>query len=98
MAHEVAAELGLQSCAPDAGASGWEEPLRRLVGWTREFEGERPARTVHRLKQWLGYAARFGGFAGFDSVKRAESAEELFACLRAAGGTELSGRTGRVLR
>ena len=60
---------------------GTRVPLRNLVAWTEQFHEGRGDKTLCRLKQWLRTAATVGTFTRFDSVKRAESLEELFAGL-----------------
>jgi len=81
---QAAQELGLiagplQIC--ENTRIDWVPRLRRLVHYTDFFEGKTSGRTLHRLKQWLALAAKFGDFTAFDSIKRAQSVEELFRCL-----------------
>lgn len=82
LSHQVAAELGLQERAagPDA-AFDWRPPLRRLVERTEHFHGDSPRLIVGRLKQWLKIASVFGDFPAFETIKRAQSVEEIFASL-----------------
>ncbi|MFO0800234.1 MAG: tRNA-dihydrouridine synthase family protein [Gemmataceae bacterium] len=83
----VAAELGLSPAVPADEANrpvDWAAELRRLVGWVSRFPAASPAGTVRRLKQWLSLAARHGGFAGFEVVKRVETLDDLLAALPAA--------------
>ncbi|MBX9579697.1 MAG: tRNA-dihydrouridine synthase family protein [Gemmataceae bacterium] len=80
--RRVAAALGLMPPDPDAGRPiDWPAELRRLADRMSAAVAGRPDRVVHRLKQWLSLAARFGTFAGFDAVKRAATVGELFAGL-----------------
>jgi tRNA-dihydrouridine synthase C len=80
--RRVAAELGLVPPDPDPDrAIDWPAELRRLADRMAATAPGRPDRAVHRLKQWLSLAARFGTFAGFDAVKRAVTVDELFAGL-----------------
>ena len=84
---QAARELGLASTTPipvTQSSSDWIPRLQRLVEYTERFEGKAAGRTVHRLKQWLQLAAKFGDFTAFDSIKRAQSVEELFDGLAAA--------------
>jgi tRNA-dihydrouridine synthase C len=83
LAPRVAAELGLAVRAPEAVVD-WPDQLTRLAEWSRRVGGQGPDKTVHKMKQWLSLAAKFGGFMHFDAVKRATSAEELLTNLRAA--------------
>jgi tRNA-dihydrouridine synthase C len=86
LAPRVAAELGLRP-PPDEPEPGrefdWSAQLERLVEWTRWYGEGHAGRVVSRLKQWVGLAARYGSFAGFDAVKRAGTAEELLDKLTA---------------
>ncbi len=86
--RQIALALGI---APPAGEPGggdaqpdapvdWAVSLQSLAAWTARIEGESPA-LVCRLKQWLKIASRHGGFTRFDLIKRAQSADELFALL-----------------
>ena len=59
----------------------WLPRLQRLVEFTEHFEGKAAGRTVHRLKQWLKLATHYGDFTAFEAIKRAQSTDELFACL-----------------
>jgi tRNA-dihydrouridine synthase C len=85
LAGQVAAELGLRAKEPGpVDAIDWPRELLRLADWTPGFFAERPDRAVLRLKQWLRMAAAYGTFDRFDAVKRAKSAGEVFAVLKAA--------------
>jgi tRNA-dihydrouridine synthase C len=79
----VASELGLvaASANPELAAFEWTSELRKLVEWSAQFETSRGEQVVHKLKQWLNLAAKFGAFGGFDTIKRARTVEELFAKL-----------------
>jgi tRNA-dihydrouridine synthase C len=82
----AAAELGLTLPGPDdepARPVDWPALLRRLAEWASGFPGWTADGTLRRLKQWLSLAARHGGFAGFEEVKRATTVEEVIA--RCAG-------------
>jgi tRNA-dihydrouridine synthase C len=87
LSHQIAHELGIPCGAippkPQMPAD-WLPYLRRLVAFTQLYEDRVPQRTVHRLKQWLRFAATHGDFTAFDSIKRAETVEELFAVLTQA--------------
>jgi tRNA-dihydrouridine synthase C len=87
LAPQVAAELGLRPPPTEPGpvrGRDWLPHLERLAEWARRLGHGGDVRVVHRMKQWLQMAARFGAFRGFDAVKRAASADELLAALRAA--------------
>ncbi len=83
----AARELGIVADRRVANADAmadWIPRLRRLVHFTDHFEGRAAGRTVHRIKQWLKLATHYGEFTAFESIKRAQSTEELFDCLVAA--------------
>ena len=87
LAPQAAGELGLAHCAqipPAQSSCDWIPRLQRLVEFTEHFEGKAAGRTVHRLKQWLKLAAHYGDFAAFESIKRAQSTDELFDSLAAS--------------
>lgn len=80
----AAAELGLAAAVPADEAAcpvDWAGELGRLIGWTRRLPGSSPEGTLRRLKQWLSLAARHGGFAGFEAVKRAATVADLLAAV-----------------
>lgn len=83
--HRVRAELGIGPAVAEGGPLDWRVPLRELVTWTERFHDGRAEKTLCRLKQWLRVAATAGTFTRFDAVKRAASAEELFAALEPHG-------------
>ena len=80
LARQVAAELGIQTEAPETEFA-WPVLLQKLVDSSIALELGSPGRILRRLKQWLSLAARYGTFAQFDEVKRSESLEDLFAAL-----------------
>lgn len=93
LSHRIAGELGIAARGaglaplPSVTAPGfdWRPYLQRLIASTK-FDGDiSPAHAsryhVRKLKQWLNVAYRAGTFPHFDSVKRAESLEELFSLL-----------------
>jgi len=97
LAWSIAHELGLcPSGTPALGECDWVVWLRRLVDWAAVYKTSSCPRTVHRLKQWLSYANRFGRFDGFERVKRAETIEDFFAALAASSRrlTAVSGTVG----
>jgi tRNA-dihydrouridine synthase C len=84
--HSAAGTLHGPGIAPGAplgdAERDWAPRLRRLAHWMDYFEGPGAAsKRVHRLKQWLKLAARFGEFTEFESIKRAQSVDELLRCL-----------------
>ena len=84
LATQAARELGLAAdgtTLPSNALMDWLPRLQRLVEFTELFEGKAASRTVHRLKQWLKLATHYGDFTAFEEIKRAQSTEELFACL-----------------
>lgn len=81
LSHQIAGELGIATGPkPDVE---WTPLLRSLLKWIDHFNSNVGLRGVHRLKQWMCLAGRFGQFEGFDAVKRSESVEDFFASLDA---------------
>ena len=80
LSHQVARELGLTSVMP-AEVYDWATLLRRFVEWNEVFRGITPRFILARVKHWLNIAGRHGNFDGFETVKRTESVEEIFAFL-----------------
>ncbi|MCW5935854.1 MAG: tRNA-dihydrouridine synthase family protein [Fimbriimonadaceae bacterium] len=74
----VAAELGL-SGVPSSPGPDWPSTFRRLLPWTAHYSLKVEGRALMRLKQWGSLAHRFGGWTGFERVKRATSVEEFLA-------------------
>lgn len=83
LSQQVAAELGLSGPyrreKPD-----WVLLLRRLSGHCQQQTPRLRKKTLHRLKQWLNFARRFGDFPHFDLVKRVKTEEELLTLLSEA--------------
>lgn len=88
VAHTVPGRAVVRRLVPELMTGGRTPSgfpvLRRLVGWVGRFPGGSAEGTVRRLKQWLALAERHGGFAGFESLKRAGTVDELLAGVRAA--------------
>lgn len=80
MAREVARELGLPLGAEVP--QDWVWLLRRLSHHSKNQPPPYCNSTLHRLKQWLNFASRFGGFAHFQEAKRCPTEEALFAFLQ----------------
>lgn len=94
LSHQIAVELGMpknQQALLSAGAEpapntplDWHPYLCRLIA-ASEPNGDAPPLPprylVSRLKQWLRIAALCGNFDAFDTIKRAETVDELFALL-----------------
>jgi tRNA-dihydrouridine synthase len=80
---QIAAELGMKT-NPDSVDLHWESLLRSLLDSMERFGPTRSSHGVKRLKQWLRLADHHGDFAHFDSIKRAESVEDLFCRLKQA--------------
>ena len=89
LSHQIAAELGIAG-RPVPAAVGtipidWRPYLRCLAAASQRLSVASPAQAerylVRRMKQWLKIAALSGTFAEFDSIKRAETVDELFALL-----------------
>nr|CAA9264493.1 tRNA-dihydrouridine(16) synthase [uncultured Armatimonadetes bacterium] len=84
LSHQVARELGLLPAAPpptDDTPVDWRPPLTRLLHWTECGPATSPGRIVCRFKQWLKIASLYGTFTDFESIKRAQSVEEIFTLL-----------------
>jgi len=89
LTHAVARELGIgdgRSIGRMTADFDWVPYLSLLIEQTARISDEPPRKYLCRLKQWLSIASRFGVFADFDAVKRAETVEELFDGLRTARG------------
>ncbi len=85
LSHQVARELGIISQTvfeEKTDSLEWACLLQRLVHFMRLAENTVPAQTVPRMKQWLKMATLYGGFPGFESIKRAQTVDELFQNLR----------------
>ena len=87
----VACELGLPhrkaSVLPTPGADfDWRPFLQMLAESTEHFPRNKPGYLIKRLKQWLRLASVHGDFPGFETVKRVETVEELFALLNEMTG------------
>ena len=85
LSQQVAHELGIGSSFPsDLDESfDWTIPLQRLADWTTTFPDLEAVHTVHRMKQWLHMASKYGKFRHFDVVKRVKDSHELYEVLRA---------------
>ena len=87
LSHRIAAELGIGPARPTAPAHpapppiDWRPYLNRLVAHSDAPQMRAPRYLVCRLKNWLKIAALCGTFTAFDTIKRAETVEELFALL-----------------
>ncbi len=80
LSHQVARELGLIAELP-VEFYDWATLLRRFVLWNEAFRSTSPRFLLARVKHWLNIAGHHGNFDGFETVKRAESVEEIFAFL-----------------
>lgn len=92
--RQLAWELGLMPSEPNTMRMpvDWRAELERLVVYTRLFEQNVPGRTVFRLKQWLKIASLYGSFEGFETVKLAQSVDELFERLAIVERNSKEGR------
>lgn len=79
----VARELGLSDQSPP-DVVDWCDLLQRLSEHSQKQTEKLRKKTLHRLKQWLNLARRFGYFPHFDLVKRSQTEEEFFANLKLA--------------
>jgi tRNA-dihydrouridine synthase C len=81
MAKAIALELGLPA-GPEV-PQDWVSLLRRLSFHSKNQPPPYCNSTLHRLKQWLNFASRFGGFSHFEDAKKCQTEEALFAFLKA---------------
>lgn len=81
LATAIAAELDLPA-QPEWNQWNWESVISRLAFHSKRQRENKREKTLHRLKQWLNFAARFGGFDHFDAVKRVQDEDELLRVLR----------------
>lgn len=86
LAPRIAEELGLLPAAGQSRPIDWVNWLQRLVDWSRNLGQDRPGRILNRLKQWLNLAALHGDFRRFETIKRAETVEEILTVLAAPIG------------
>ena len=80
LSHQVARELSLTSKL-SVEVYEWATLLRRFVLWNEVYRGVTPRFILARVKHWLNIAGHHGNFAEFETVKRADSVEEVFAFL-----------------
>lgn len=80
LASQAAEELGISVQQPSVQLE-WVDLLRGLSGYSQNQTERLRKRTLHRLKQWLNLARRFGTFPDFDLVKRTQTKDEFFANL-----------------
>lgn len=81
LARSVALELGVLS-AGIGPSSDWYSLLRRLAHHCKNQTEALNKKTLHRLKQWLNFAGKYGLFQGFEAVKKARTEDEFFLALR----------------
>ena len=80
LARAVAAELRLLGEGP-APPIDWYSLSARLAHYCRNQSDQLNKKTLHRLKQWLNFAGKYGSFAGFQEVKAARTEGEFFEAL-----------------
>lgn len=83
LAEQAAYELGVLRSPPPRRYC-WLSLLKKLSHYSQLQIAKRRDKTLHRLKQWLNLAGRFGNFPHFSKVKRCQSESEFFECLRLA--------------
>ena len=82
LARAVARELGILQT--DLGPpTDWYSLISRLSYHCKNQTEELNKKTLHRLKQWLNFAGRFGDFEGFEAIKRTKTEDEFFEALKA---------------
>lgn len=79
LANLIARELGLP--VDLEAPRDWVTLLRRLSYHSKRQPVPYCNNTLHRLKQWLNFASRFGGFSHFEEAKKCQTEETLFAFL-----------------
>ena len=77
LAARIALELGLKQELP-LPQIDWSALLKELSQHSKNQIGTRTEKTLHRLKQWLNMASRFGDFPHFDKVKTCKTEESFF--------------------
>ncbi len=78
--HQIARELGLPS-GPVESEVDWTSLLKRLVEYNHRFPDRPDKLKLHRLKQWLCMADRFGSFPHFQILKRCQTEQSFFSAL-----------------
>ena len=87
LSWQISNELGIsrrESQSEIKSPLDWIPRLQKLVTHAQFYDQDDRGKVLRRIKQWLSLASRFGDFRHFDSVKRAESTEELFCLLSLA--------------
>lgn len=79
----VAGELGVLQTAT-APPTDWLWLLNRLSHHCKNQTEVLNKKTLHRLKQWLNFAGKYGDFQGFDAIKLTRTEEEFFRALEAS--------------
>lgn len=79
--HQIARELELPTRVEVHSEVDWMSLLKRLVEYNHRFPGRPDKLKLHRLKQWLCMAARFGSFPHFQILKRCQTEESFFSAL-----------------
>lgn len=79
LAREVAREMGLP-VGPEV-PQDWLSLLGRLSFYSKQQAPPYCKQILHRLKQWLNFASRFGGFSHFERAKMCQTEEALFELL-----------------
>lgn len=93
LAESVARELGLP-VATDL-PQDWVSLLGRLAFHARNQPPPYCNNIIHRLKQWLNFASRFGNFVHFGEAKKCDTEEALFALLQEKTKGEAPDSLGR---
>ena len=80
LGHQIAAVLAQKPLDSVPGVD-WVHLLRALSSHSQNQIEPRTKKTLHRLKQWLNVARRYGDFCHFDAVKRADTEDTFFEIL-----------------
>ena len=83
LARAVARELGILKTDPSP-PTDWYSLVSRLSYHCKNQTEDLNKKTLHRLKQWLNFAGRFGNFRGFEALKRAKTEGDFFELLGAS--------------
>ncbi len=88
LARAIARELGLP--VGTEVRQDWRHLIGRLAYYARQQSAPYNKKTLHRLKQWLSFAHKFGGFDHFEGAKHCHKEADLLAFLEALGNPQIT--------